>query len=319
MAGDGWLNLRGHVSYQPNERSQRVNIAIVGAGKVGSVLGKILAGNGAKIVAVVSRGNRSAAKTGKYLKCKNVSTSLAAIPPRTNLVMIATPHRAVEEVAHSLATVAHLNFKKMAVCHASGILNADVLEPLAKKGATVFSFHPVQTFPRDFEPKDILPTVRGIYYGVDGNAAALRKAKQLAAKLNGKTITIKPEMRTFYHAACVVASNHITTLLWILEQMFAALKTSEKKFYPVFEPIIMAALHNAARTSPAQSLSGPIARGGVETLSHHFEALQRFGPNLVPYFGSLSAETARLAEAKGSIDSEQASAINKLIFSQMRM
>lgn len=305
--------------HQPNERSQRVNIAIVGAGKVGSVLGKVLSANGEKIVAVVSRSNRSAAKTGKYVRCRNISTSLAAIPPRTNLVMITTPHRAVEEVAHKLAAVAHLDFKKLSVCHASGIQNADVLEPLAAKGATVFSFHPLQTFPRDFEPKDILPTVKGIYYGVDGNAAAMRKAKQLAAKLKGKTIYIKPEMRTFYHAACVVASNHVTTLLWILEQMFAALKTSEKKFYPVFEPIIMAALQNAARTSPAQSLSGPIARGGVETVSHHFEALQRFASNLVPYYGSMSAETTRLAEMKGSIDHEQARMMYNLIFSNMRI
>lgn len=296
-----------------------MNIAIVGAGKVGSVLGKILAENGEKIVAVVSRSNRSATKTGKFLKCKNISTSLAAIPPKTDLVFITTPHRAVEEVAHQLASVAHLNFKKLSVCHASGILNAGALEPLAMKGATVFSFHPVQTFPRDFEPKDILPTARGIYYGVDGNAKAVARAKQLAKKLDGKVLLIKPEMRAFYHAACVVASNHVTTMLWILEQMFAALKTNEKKFYPVFEPIIKAALHNAARTSPAQSLSGPIARGGVEIVSHHFEGLQRFAPNLVPYFGSVSAETTRLAEAKGSIDKEQARALFNLIFSNMRM
>ncbi len=107
-------------------------------------------------------------------------------------------------------------------------------------------------------------------------------------------------------------------MLWVLEQMFAALKTNEKKFYPVFEPIITATLKNAARTSPAKALSGPIARGGIETVSDHFEALQRFAPKLVPYFGSVSAETTRLAEAKGSIDREQARALYKLIFSNLK-
>jgi len=87
----------------------------------------------------------------------------------------------------------------------------------------------------------------------------------------------------------------------------------------VFEPIINATLRNAAKTGPAKALSGPIARGGVETLSEHFESLQRFAPNVVPYYGSVSAETTRLAEAKGSIDQEQARALYNVIFSNMRM
>lgn len=295
-----------------------MNIAIVGAGKVGSVLGRILVQNGDKIVCVVSRTNKSARTAGKFLKCANVSTSLKAIPPKTDLVFITTPHGAIEDVATNLAKHSTLNFKKLSVCHASGMLTAAALEPLAKKGATVFSFHPVQTFPRDFEPVQILPSAKGIYYGVDGSASAVRRAEDLASRLRGKIIVINPECRALYHAACVVASNHVTTMLWILEQMFAALKPKEKKFFPVFEPIIKAALENAARTSPAKSLSGPIARGGIETVAQHFEALQRFAPNLVPYFGSMSAETTRLAEAKGSINREQALALYNLILSNFK-
>ncbi|MBI5473129.1 MAG: DUF2520 domain-containing protein [Ignavibacteriae bacterium] len=290
-----------------------MNVAIVGAGKVGSVLGKILATRGAKIVAVVSRTNASAARAGKYLRCRNVSTSLAAIPPKTDLVLIATPHSAVEEVAYKLTAIAHLEFKRLSVCHASGTLTADALVPLAKKGASVFSFHPLQTFPRDFGPAEILPTVRGIYYGVDGSKKGIAVAGVLAKKLGGKVLVVKPEMRKFYHAACVVASNHLTTMLWILEQMFGALKTNEKKFFPVFEPIMQAALRNAARTSPAKSLSGPIARGGVETVAGHFESVKKFAPELVPYFAALSAETTRLAEAKGSIEKDRAEKLFNLI------
>ncbi len=292
-----------------------MNIAIVGAGKVGSVLGRILTDNGERVIAVISRSMRSARAAGKFIRCTNVSTSLAAIPPRTDLVYIATPHAAVPDVVHKLATVGHLNFRRLAVCHASGILTAEALAPLARRGATVFSFHPLQTFPRDFSPKEILPTARNIYYGVDGKQAALRTARRLARKLNGKVIVIRPEMRTLYHAACVVASNHLTTLLWELERMFEALRTKERGFYPVFEPIIMATLRNVARASPADALSGPIARGGVDTVAQHFEALRQFLPELIPYFSALSAETTRLAEVKGSLEEETAQALFDLIAS----
>jgi predicted short-subunit dehydrogenase-like oxidoreductase (DUF2520 family) len=296
-----------------------VNIAIVGAGKVGSVLGKILSERGENIVCLVSRSLTSAKRAARFVKCKNVSTSLAAIPPKTDLIYITTPHQVVEDVAAKLAAVVHLNFEKLAVCHASGMLTVEALAPLAQKGATVFSFHPLQTFPRDFDVKDIVANARGIYFGIDGNKKAVALADRLAKKLSGKTIFIKPEMRAFYHAACVVAANHLTTMLWILKQMFAELKTKEKDFYPVFAPIIEATLKNVAATSPEKALTGPVARGGVETIAEHFESLQRFAPNLVSYYGSVSAETIRLAEAKGSIDKEQVRALYNLIFSNMRM
>ena len=107
--------------------------------------------------------------------------------------------------------------------------------------------------------------------------------------------------------------------MWILEQMFAELKTNEKNYFTVFKPIIEATLKNVEKTSPKKTLTGPIPRGGVETIAEHFESLQRFAPNLVSYYGSVSAETIRLAEAKGSIDKEQARALYNLIFQNMRM
>lgn len=296
-----------------------MNIAIVGAGKVGTALGKVLSEQGQRITCVVSRTAASAKAAATFVKCSTAATSLEAIPTATDIVLIATPHEAVREVAMGLAALGHLRFKKLSVCHASGMLTAEVLSPLEKQGATVFSFHPLQTFPREFAVKNIVPRVRGIYYGVDGGARGIAKAKQLARRLRGTVIVIPPEMRAFYHAACVVAGNHLTTMLWILEQMFAALKTKEKNFYPVFRPIIEATLLNVAESSPTKALTGPIARGGVETVAEHFEALQRYAPNLVSYYGSLSAETIRCAEAKGSLDREKARALYNVIFSNMRM
>ncbi len=291
--------------------------AIVGAGKVGSVLGRILLDGGGTITCVVSRTKGSAQRAGKFLRCKNVSTSLDSIPPTTDLVLVATPHGAVEGVAESLASLGLLKFKRLAVCHASGMLTAEALEPLRQRGATVFSFHPLQTFPRDFAPRDILESARGIYYGVDGSMQALRVARLLARKLNGKVVEIKPEMRAFYHAACVLASNHITTVLSILEQMVNVFQPGQKKFYPIFKPIILATLHNIELTSPAKALSGPIARGGTETVASHFDAIRSYAPQLLPYFGLLSTETVKLAATKGSITESQEHALLDLITTHM--
>ena len=294
-------------------RRRPFHIAIVGAGKVGSVLGKLLSERGANIVAVISRSHSSARRAGRFLGCRNTSTALSAIPPDTDIVLITTPHAAIEDVAINLARMEGLDFKHLSVCHASGMLTAKVLTPLRRRGATVFSFHPLQTFPRDFPPVKLVQSARGIHYAVDGPPEGIQMAKHLARMLDGKVIVIQPRMRAFYHAACVLASNHLTAMLSILERMFETLQTSEKRFYPVFEPILMATLKNIAMTSPREALSGPVARGGIETVAEHFRSIEQYCPELIPYFAQLSAETVKLAARKGSITDRQEKALTKLI------
>src|SRR5512140_197275 len=251
------------------KRRARLHIAIIGAGKVGSVLGRILVENGERVVCVISRTAASASRAGRLLRCRRTSTDLAAIPPGTDLIFIATPHSAVRDVARALARLTDVSFRGVTVCHASGMLTAEALEPLRLRGATVFSFHPLQTFPRDFSPADIVPMARGIVYGVDGPPAGVRMARRLARLLDGSILIVPPEMREFYHAACVIASNHLTTMLSLIEGMYATVTGKTRGFYPVFKPIIMATLRNIEATSPVRALTGPVARGGVETVARH--------------------------------------------------
>ena len=121
--------------------------------------------------------------------------------------------------------------------------------------------------------------------------------------------------RVLYHAACVVASNHLTTLMAVLEEMFEHLGTSERDFYRLFAPIIAATLENIRMTSPADALSGPVARGGLETVRAHFDSVRSVAPHLVPYYRAVSLETVRLARAKGSINATQEAALRSYLLS----
>ncbi len=185
------------------------------------------------------------------------------------------------------------------------MLTADVLAPIHERKATVFSFHPLQTFPRDFPPRKIVKSIPGIYYGVDGTPLAIRVAKRLAKKLKGDVVVIPPEMRELYHASCVIASNHLTTMMWHISRMYEQTGASAP-FFDVFKPIVLATLENIRRTSPAKALSGPVARGGANTIEAHFKALKKQLPDLLPYFSTLTIDTVKLAIAKGSIDETKA-------------
>jgi predicted short-subunit dehydrogenase-like oxidoreductase (DUF2520 family) len=276
-------------------------VAIVGAGKVGLVLGRLMRRGGASISAVVSRTERSAREGGRFLRCRNAGTDPAAIPPDTTLIFVAVPHDEVRGVAVQLARLDHLRFRRLAVCHASGMLTAEALSPLARRGATVFSFHPLQTFPRDFPPAEIVPSARGIRYGVDGDAAGMRAARRLAALLDGRVFPVPPALRAYYHASCVLASNHLAAMLGLLQGMHARLGAGGEGFFTVYEPILRATLENIRRTSPEHALSGPVARGGLATVAEHFDAIRRTSPELLPYFTRMSRETAALAARKGTL------------------
>jgi predicted short-subunit dehydrogenase-like oxidoreductase (DUF2520 family) len=292
---------------------KRFTVGIIGGGKVGSVLGKLLSRRGQKLACVVSRTSESARSAARFAGCRSWSTSPEALPSDVNLLILAVPHEAIASVATSLGLLEHLRFKKLSVCHTSGMLTSSVLAPLARRGARVFSFHPLQTFPRDFNPGMIVSTIPGIYYGVDGSDGAMRTARVLAGILGGKVLQIPPGMRELYHASCVVASNHLTTMLWVLQEMFEAITAKKKGFLDVYRPIIEATIRNVAATSPALALSGPVARGGVGTVAGHLSSVERSVQGILPYFLTMTEETTRLAIVKGSITADQAAAMNGVV------
>lgn len=281
-------------------------MAIIGAGTVGRVLGRILAEQGDRIVHVVTRTPASARRAARFLDCPSWGTSPAEVPPNVDLLFITTPHDAVAPVARELARARGRPARPFMACHASGMLDARALAPLARLGGTVFSFHPLQTFPRSYPPAAIVPHARGIVYGVDGTAAGLRRAGELARRLGGRAIPIPPARRHLYHAACVVASNHLTALSAVLAELHGALGRPPAEAAEVYRPIMDATLANIRRTGPEQALSGPVARGGTGTVALHLRAVRRAAPHLLPCFSIMTAETVRVARRKGSITARQA-------------
>ena len=288
------------------------NAAIIGGGKVGTTLGRVLVQEGHSVACVVSRTAKSARVSAEFIGCSRATTDLSAIPADVNLILIATPHGAVADVARALGRLDR-DLKGVAVCHASGMLTAAVLDPVKAKGATVFSFHPIQAFPRTFRFEEIVPNVRSIYYGVDGPAAGVRAAYALARALKGYVIEVPPAMREFYHAAAVVASNHLTTLFGVLRQMAATFAPEESDWMSIYFPIIMASIGNARAVTPEVALTGPVARGGVETVARHLDALQRYAPDLIPFYAAVSLETTHLATRSGSLAPAQKEELLRLL------
>jgi predicted short-subunit dehydrogenase-like oxidoreductase (DUF2520 family) len=94
--------------------------------------------------------------------------------------------------------------------------------------------------------------------------------------------------RARYHAAAVIASNHMVALMGQVERMAAELGVPSEAFLD----LAAASLENVAALGPTAALTGPVARGDWDTVRHHLGVLH---PAERPAYLALAAEAARLA------------------------
>ncbi|MBU1298171.1 MAG: DUF2520 domain-containing protein [Bacteroidetes bacterium] len=291
---------------------KKYKTSIVGAGKVGSVIAALLHEKGFPIVSVVDINLRAATQLARKVKCKQVSDSFSGIHKNTDLLFITTPDDVIATAAEGIAAESRLKFKNLTAIHTSGVHTSAVLLSLKKKGSTTLSFHPVQSFPKDISLTELKKSIKGIYFGVEGNEKSRILASHLVSLLGGKTIFLDKKDKPLYHLACVFASNYIVTILDVVSVISGKLKLKQS-WAKVFLPLIITALENALTTTPRQALTGPIERGDFETVKTHIKELKKYIPQTTGLYSALAIETAKLAFSKGSITREQFKEINKLL------
>jgi predicted short-subunit dehydrogenase-like oxidoreductase (DUF2520 family) len=279
------------------------NVAIVGSGIVGSALAAMLSESGYRISSITSLDGKAAIATAKAVRCQKVSASVVDMAPETDIVIIAVPDRTIAQVTKQLACLQHLHFKKLLVLHTSGVHSADVLRPLKTKGALTASIHPVQTFPAHSTLAQRKKSLRGIYYGIDGEPKAIARAEQIVHDLDGKAVIIPAPLRPLYHLACVFASGYLMVLMNAISELAAPLGM-KAAWTEVFGPLMTASMHNTIRHGAKNALTGPILRKDIATVNAHLEALASSAPQFLPLYMGAGIETARQGRLSGRLSED---------------
>ena len=154
-------------SREAAERPARLKVGVIGAGRVGTVLGAALERAGHQVMAVSAVSDRSLERAGRLLPGAVVMRPpelLAAV----DLALLTVPDDALPGLVSGLAaTEAPLAGRLMA--HTSGRHGIAVLEPATVRGALPLALHPVMTFTG--RPDD-LDRLTGISFGVTAPGAA---------------------------------------------------------------------------------------------------------------------------------------------------
>ena len=247
-------------------------VAIVGAGRVGSALGRLLRRKGWRIGPIITRHTQTARAARRRIGCGQPQVGLSEAVLAAELILIATPDRAIAETAEALARIASGKaWRAKIVLHTSGALGSDVLKPLALRGAETGSLHPLQTF-----SGRAIPSFTGCTSTIEGTPVALRMARRISRELGCVPVVLPLRRKAAYHAAAALSAGHVLAVVEAAVRILLKAGFSRQRAVRALLPLTRQTLANFERVGPGAAWTGPLSRGDFGVIEQHLEALRPF-------------------------------------------
>ena len=271
----------------------RLRVGVIGAGRVGAVLGAALLRAGHELVAVSAVSEASKARADVFLP--GVPTLAPdEVAKQCSLVLLAVPDDALPGLVEGLAEVGAFRPGQL-VAHTSGRHGLAVLAPA--RGTLPLALHPVLPFTGTLVD---LERLTGTSFGVTAPEVLRPIAEALVVEMGGEPVWVLEEFRPLWHAALAHAANHLVTLVASAADLLRLAGAEDPA--AVLAPLLGAALDGALRSGDA-ALTGPVSRGDAGTVAAHLAALPE---ELRPSYLALARLTADRALASGRLKAQQA-------------
>lgn len=282
-----------------DSRPGRLGIGVIGAGRVGAVLGAALrnAGHAVTGVHAVSEASRTRAEA---LLPEVPVLEIPEILRRSEMLLFAVPDDVLPELITGLADAGHIVTGHLLV-HTSGRFGTAVMNPVRAHGAIPLALHPAMTFTGLSLD---LARLQDCAFGVTADPVVLPIAQALVVEMGGEPVPIAEADRPTYHAALAHASNHLVTLTAQSRQLLEHIGVTAPD--RMLSNLMHAALENSLIDGDA-ALTGPVARGDVGTVTRHLAVLTTLvdddpdAADLLDTYRALSLATAERAHARGAL------------------
>jgi len=273
---------------------------LIGAGRLGKNLAVVLSENSeAKLKTVCNSSLESAAQAVSLIGCGKAVATLKELPA-ADLTIITTPDDRIALVVNDLLQYKLINPGSI-VIHCSGVLSSATLAPLRELSCAVASFHPLKAFPTGMVDKNALIDCHCV---LEGDANALAILSDLFKSSGAHLMTINADKKAGYHAAAVIASNYLVTLAATAIELLNNAGIEEIAAHKMITQLMQSSLTNVQKSTKAMhALTGPLARGDMETINYHLQALK--GTEMLPFYTAAALATLPLtgltADKKESI------------------
>ena len=266
-----------------------MRIGIIGAGKVGTTLGKYLSIHGKNVTGFYSRTHESADEAATFAETETYS-SLCKLVEKSDVIFITTPDGVIHQVWGDLL---HQDISNRIICHFSGSLSSHVFSGREEAGASGISMHPMYAFSDKFHSYEQFHTA---YLTLEGDPEAVAVMKPMWEAIGHHVLTLKAEDKIKYHAAAAMASNEMLGLMQASLDSLSECGFSEKDSMALLTPLVQGNIASMLEKGCVNALTGPVERGDAQTVRKHLQALE--GSKAGKIYQSLGSTMVELAKRR---------------------
>jgi predicted short-subunit dehydrogenase-like oxidoreductase (DUF2520 family) len=229
------------------ERSGRLGIGIIGAGRVGPVFGAALAGAGHAIVGISAVSQRSRDRAEAMLP--NVPIlDIPDVIERSELVILAVPESELRSLVAGLAAAGVWQQGQL-VLHTAPSLGVEVLAPAVAMGAIPLAVHPAMAFTGTSID---LVRLRECYCAVTAPTVVQPIGMALVVEMGAEPVLIDEEDRAEYAEAVITATSFSTAIVGQAIGQLSGLGVENAG--QVLAPLVRSAVENALSSSTASTI-----------------------------------------------------------------
>ena len=229
------------------QRSGRLGIGIIGAGRVGPVLGAALAGAGHAIVGIAATSENNKDRARAML----ADVPILDIPDlieRSELVILAIPESEIESLVAGLAATGAWQPGQL-VLHTAPGLGWEVLRPAMVAGAIPLAVHPAMAFTGTSID---LARLRESYCAVTAPTPVLPIGQALVVEMGAEPVVIEEADRPVYAEAIATATSFSASIVGQAVGLLSDLGVEQPGY--VIAPLVRSAVENALQAPPLHTL-----------------------------------------------------------------
>ncbi len=225
------------------QRSGRLGIGIIGAGRVGPVLGAALAGAGHAIVGIsaISQGSRERAEA------MLPGAPLLTVPDlveRSELVILAVPAGQLDGLVTGLAATGAWQAGQL-VIHTAAEFGTGVLGPATASGAIPLAIHPAMVF--SGTSMDVA-RLSSAYFAVTAPTPVQPIGQALVVEMGGEPMLIDEDDRAAYAEAIATATSFSSAIVDQATGILASIGIDQPGL--MLAPLVRSSVDDALRRAP---------------------------------------------------------------------
>lgn len=228
-------------------RDGRLGVGIIGAGRVGPVLGAALAGAGHALVGISAATDDERDRVESMLPGVPV-LEVPSIVERSELVIIAVPDDQLSDLVAGLAALGAWQPGQL-VLHTAAAFGVAVLDPARAEGAIPLAVHPALAFTGTSVD---LARLRDAWCAVTAPTPVLPIAQALVVEMGAEPIIIDEHDRAAYAEAVAAASQFSTAIVGQSIEALRAIGVEQPG--RVLGAVVRSAVENALQSATVDSI-----------------------------------------------------------------